>query len=137
MRRGRWVVYCFALFLCFFCVQSSWGISLSVTATVPLSPLWKEALRLNSQAKIDTSHPHILLISQQSLGIENIPVDKQDIQLLIFKNNVLVNEQEKMTNKKGAVDFIYVSGQADTYSVIIVNKTETYPFVVKSSIASL
>jgi hypothetical protein len=108
-----------------------------MSATVPLSPLWKESLRVNSKAKIDTSHAHILLVSQESLGIENIPVEKQKIQLLIFKENVVVHEEEKITNKKGAVDFTFVAERKGTYSAIIVNKTDTTPFVVKNAVVSL
>ncbi len=137
MRRGRWVVYCFAVFLSFFVAQSSYGISLSMTATVPLSPLWKEALRLNSQVKMDTSHPYILHISQESLGIEKLPVEKQEIQLLVFKNNILVNEQIKITNRKGEVDFIFVPDQSGNYSVMVVNKSDEKPFVVKSASIAL
>lgn len=137
MRRGRWVAYCSAIFLFLFTAQSSYGIALSMTATVPLSPLWKEALRTNSQAKMDTSHPYILLVSEESLGIENLPVEKQTIQMLIFKNNMLINQQTKQTNKKGQVEFLFVAEKSGIYSVIIVNKTETIPFIVKSTAVSL
>lgn len=137
MRRGRWVVYCAAIFLFFFAVRTSYAASLAMTATVPLSPLWKSSLQLNSKTKIDTSHAHILLVSQESLGIENIPVEKQKIQLLVLKDNALINEQEKITNKKGVVDFVFVSEKSGYYSVIIVNKTDTSPFVVKNAILSL
>lgn len=137
MRRGRWVVYCFALFLFFFSARDTWGISLGVSATVPLSPLWQRSIQTNSKAKIDVSHPHILLVSQESLGIENIPVEKQIIQLLLFKNNVLVHEEVKETTKKGVVDFIFISENKVSYSVIIVNKTNTNPFVVRSTTISL
>jgi hypothetical protein len=108
-----------------------------MTATVPLSSAWKEALRTNSQAKIDTSRPHILLVSQESLGIDKLPVDKQNIYLFIFKNNVLVSDQTKITDKKGFVEFVYVSEKPGVYSVIIVNKLDDKPFVVKSAIVSI
>lgn len=138
MRRGRWVAYCFALVLFFHPVYNIYGATLGMSATVPLSSLWKESLKLNSKAQIDTSHPHILLISQESAGIEHIPVDKQTIQLLIFKKNVLVQEQVKITDKRGLADFVFVSNEAPgTYSVIIVNKTDGAPFVVKNATVSL
>ncbi|MCX6732416.1 MAG: hypothetical protein NTV98_02655 [Candidatus Roizmanbacteria bacterium] len=137
MRRGRWVVYCIAIFLFFFAARTSYAASLAMTATVPVSPLWKEFLQLNSKAKIDTSHAHILLVSQESLGIENLPVERQKIQLLILKDNVLINDQEKITNKKGVVDFVFVSEKPGYYTIILVNKTDTAPFVVKNTIISL
>jgi len=141
MRRGRWVVY----FIAFLLITTpyalfpspSYAISLSMSATVPLSSLWKEALRTNSQAKLDTSHPHILIVLQESLGIEKLPVEKQIIQLLVLKNNVLVHEQMRITDRKGVADFVYVAEKQGTYSIIVVNKMEGAPFVVSSSTVSL
>ncbi|MCX6730501.1 MAG: hypothetical protein NTZ55_01510 [Candidatus Roizmanbacteria bacterium] len=141
MRRGRWVAYCIAFFLVTshytLVTPSCYAASLAMTATVPVSPLWKESLQLNSKAKIDTSHAHILLVSQESLGIENIPVERQKIQLLILKDNILINEQEKSTNKKGVVDFVFISEKPGYYTIILVNKTDTAPFVVKNTNISL
>lgn len=136
MRRGRWVVCLCAFFLFFISPRASYGIPLSVTATVPLSSLWKESLRFNSEAKIDISHAHILLISQQSLGIEKLPVEQQKIQLLLFKDKLMVTQQEKVTDKTGVVDFVFISEQPGTYSLIVVNKSDITPFVVKSALVS-
>jgi len=148
MRRGRWVAYCIA-FLCItthyvlhpttYPLQptSTYASSLSMTATVPLSSQWKEALRINSQAKIDTSRPHILVVLQDSLGIEKLPVSNQTIQLLVLKNSVLVHEQIKVTDKKGVADFVYVAEKPGTYFIIVVNKLDDKPFVVKSATVSL
>jgi len=141
MRRGRWV----GIFIAFFLLTTnyqllstpSYAASLSMSATVPLSPLWKEALRIHSRVKIDTSYAHTIRITQESLGIEQIPVEKQVIQLLIFSDGILVTEQTKITDKKGVVNFAFVSEIPSTYSVIIINRTEPIPFVVKNAHVSL
>lgn len=108
-----------------------------MTATVPLSPQWKEAIRINSDAEIDASRPHILLVSQYTRGIENLPVDKQTIQLLVFKNGKVMEENEKLTNKKGTADFVFVAEQSGTYTLMVINKSDTSPFIVKSATFSL
>ena len=148
MRRGRWVAY----FIAFLCILTHYTLhpttyplqpttshasSLAMTATVPLSSVWKESLRINSQAQLDTSHPHILIVSQESLGIEKLPVSNQTIQLLVLKNNVLVHEQIKVTDKKGVADFVYVAEKPGTYFIIVVNKLDDKPFVVKSGTVTL
>ena len=141
MRRGRWVAYCIAFFILssVFCLLTSPSLanSLSMTATVPLSSLWKEALRINSQAKIDVKNEHILYVSQDSLGIEKLPVNNQTIQLLVFKNNVLAHEEIKKTNKMGVADFVFISEKRSTYSVLVINKMDDKPFVVKNATVSL
>lgn len=134
MRRGRWVVYCITLFLLFFVPRSTLSSTLGVTAKVLLSQQWKEALRTNSEAKMDTSRARVLYSTQYSLGIEKMPVEDQTIQFLVFKNGKVVDEQEKRTNKSGFVDFVFISEETSTYMVIIINKTDTSPFIVKSSL---
>lgn len=140
MRRGRWVAYCLAFLLVtshYSLVTPSYGATLSMSATVSLSPEWKQAIRTYSQASFDTSHPRILLVSQKSLGFESIPVGDQKIQLLIFQNNKLVAEQTKNTDKKGLADFVFVAEKAGTYTALVVNKNESAPFVVKNATISL
>jgi len=141
MRRGRWVVYFIAFFLLssFFSLlsSSSYAASLSMTATVPLSSVWKESLQINSTAKIDVLDSHILHVLQYSLGIEKLPVEKQIIQLLVFNNNVLVHEQIQQTNKKGEAHFTYNPKKAGEYSVFIVNISEEQPFIVGLDTVSL
>jgi hypothetical protein len=97
----------------------------------------KNALKTNSETQVDVSHPHLILISQQSLGVEDIPVENQTIQLLIFKNNKTVSEQVKVTDKKGMVDFVFVTQQVGSHMIIVVNKTDVSPFIVKSMMVSL
>jgi hypothetical protein len=110
---------------------------MGVTATVTLSSEWKQALRSNSKTKIDTSRAHVAYITQYSLGIDKLPVEGQDIQLLVFKNGKVVDTQEKKTNASGFTDYIFVADQKGLYTIIIINKSDTAPFIVKNAIISL
>ena len=137
MRRGRWVAYCFAFFLCIIIARPVFATSLGMTAEVPLSPLWKQALRANSTGEINLSHAHMALVTERSLGIQSLPVEKQIIQLLVFKNGFLVDNQVQITNKAGVADFVFVSETSQTYSIVVVNKTDELPFVVRNATISL
>ncbi len=84
MRRGRWVVVFYVFFSLFLSIQTSF-------AKLHELSLWQEALQTNSTASVDVPHPHVLLVSQSSLGIDSIPVQNQVIQLFVFNKNKLVN----------------------------------------------
>lgn len=132
MRRGRWVVYCLALFL----VTPSFGAGLSMSATVPLSNAWKQALRSQSYAKIDTSQTHVAYITQYSLSIEKSPLENQLIQLLILQDGKMIHEQTKRTNVSGFTDFVFVSDTYGPYMILVVNISDKSPFIVRSEFVS-
>jgi hypothetical protein len=137
MRRGRWVVYSVALILLFFVVHSTHAATVNISATVPVSAEWKRALQLYSEAKIDTSHAHVMYVTSYSLGVEKLPVENQTIQFLVFQNGKLVDKQEKLTNKSGFADFVFVSENYGPYMMVLVNKSDTSPFIIKSASISI
>ncbi len=108
-----------------------------MTAHVPLSSVWSKALRTHSEAKFDTSRSDVLYVTQYSLGVEKLPVEGQTIQLLVFKNGKVVENKEKKTNSSGFVDFVFVSEVYSSYTVMVINKSDSSPFIVKSAVVAL
>ncbi len=135
MIRGRWVVCVVFLWLSYvlFFPQFVSASSVSMSAHVPLSPVWQQAIEEHSSHELDLKKfRNIARLSLQIKGIKNTPVSDESIQILLFKNNQLVDIQENQTSETGETQFTLIYSRENSYRIIILDREHEVPFVIKT-----
>ncbi|MFA5136629.1 MAG: hypothetical protein WC489_04515 [Patescibacteria group bacterium] len=135
MIRGRRVVYMAFItgFFLFSHLSQPSANEFSMTAKVPLSPVWQKAIENRSTYNLDLrSFRNIARLNLSIKGVNDIPLSHEHIQILLFKDDILVDRQEKNTDSNGYLMFTLVYERASSYRIFILDMEHEYPFVIRN-----
>lgn len=132
MIRGRRVIgVVFVLLASLLLAAQVHAAELSMSASVPLSPLWKELIAKHSVFTLDThSHRNIAELTGQIKGADNVILPPQTVQALLFEGDALADNQIKKTDMKDNISFTFVYKRGAAYRIILVGSPDDSPYVI-------
>ena len=77
----------------------------TVTAVVPISPVWEAAIRENSQVMVSAVKENDLQFSSHIVGLNNAVMPKETVRAILIKGESPVSILESTTDNQGVAHF--------------------------------
>lgn len=110
--------------------------TVTVSAKVPLSKLWAEAIAENSDAYIISTHP----VGSDSMfavtinGLDNKPMEHEDITARISSGNRLVTMFHGKTERNGEVRFSFTPQKQQKYDCVFTDTTYEHSVTIQEKL---
>ncbi len=108
------------------------AVKLTVTATVPLSPLWKQAILQNSGIQFDSQSFFLnvpVKMTITSKGYNNQSLPDQLVRIGIFANDRQIVNDILTTNNNGIIGYAFVPTQYGDYHITAENISYQTPLL--------
>jgi hypothetical protein len=107
-----------------------------VSATVPLSDMWADAIAKKSNARVIESKSlnNQSIFSVKVIGLDEKPMKDQQIQAYVSLGDALIDTLHGKTDKEGVVYFTFTPKEQGQYDISFLNDTYERKVTLKDSI---